>query len=138
MLFTLSPGEHIDYTLFGCFPAAIERDILIACAPRSIRTSHSSYSSQTEPGLESQQVSGSVVAENLHRKYPRQTFVPARKSSIAGTSGAKNIPDDAVHIEEWHLDIDTKQLRWESYVKAGYYVGGFFCLSLLLPAQRNI
>ncbi|OBZ66310.1 Galactokinase [Grifola frondosa] len=26
-------GEHIDYVLFGVFPAAIERDILIACAP---------------------------------------------------------------------------------------------------------
>jgi hypothetical protein len=24
---------------------------------------------------------------------------------------------------EWHLDIDKKELRWESYVKAGYYVG---------------
>jgi len=125
MLFILFPGEHIDYSLFGCFPAAIERDILIACAPRSVRTSHSPYS-QTEPDVESQQVSGSVVAENLHGKYSRQTFVPARKLGIAGTSGAKDISEDAVHVEEWHLEIDTKQLRWESYVKAGYYVGVIF------------
>jgi hypothetical protein len=24
---------------------------------------------------------------------------------------------------EWLLDIDKNELRWESYVKAGYYVG---------------
>jgi galactokinase len=138
MLFTLSPGEHIDYTLFGCFPAAIERDILIACAPRSVRTSPSSYSSQTEPCPELQRVSGSVVAENLHGKYSRQTFVPARKLSVAGTSGAKDIPEDDVHVEEWHLDIDTKQLRWESYVKAGYYVGGFFPVPVITCSTQHM
>jgi hypothetical protein len=30
--------------------------------------------------------------------------------------------DSQVHAEQWHLGIDTSQLRWESYVKAGYYV----------------
>jgi galactokinase len=30
--------------------------------------------------------------------------------------------DEDVHVEQWHLGIDKKQLRWESYVKAGYYV----------------
>jgi galactokinase len=129
MLFTLSAGEHIDYTLFGCFPAAVERDILIACAPRPV-TSPNPYSTQTDPVSESHQGPGSVVAENLHGKYPRQAFKPARKLSVTGTSGTKDIPEDAVHVEEWHLDIDTKQLRWESYVKAGYYVGGFLFLML--------
>jgi hypothetical protein len=45
--------------LFGVLPAAIERDILIACAPRADAVSP-----------------GSVVAENLHPKYTRQSFVP--------------------------------------------------------------
>lgn len=47
--------------------------------------------------------------------------MPARKLSATGTSGGKDVPENAVHAEQWHLDIDTKQLRWESYVKAGYY-----------------
>ncbi|EIW84610.1 galactokinase gal [Coniophora puteana RWD-64-598 SS2] len=81
---TRVPGEHIDYQLFGCFPAAIEHDILIACAPRSpTGNSH-----------------GDVVAENLYPKYTRQGFAPVR---------------------QWHLDINRSELRWESYVKAGYY-----------------
>lgn len=28
----------------------------------------------------------------------------------------------AVHAESWYLDINKKELRWESYVKAGYFV----------------
>jgi galactokinase len=27
-----------------------------------------------------------------------------------------------VRVAPWHLDIDKSELRWESYVKAGYYV----------------
>jgi galactokinase len=61
------------------------------------------------------------VADNLHPKYTRQTFVPARKLSVSGSSAGKDIPEDAVHVEQWHLGIDPTQLRWESYVKAGYY-----------------
>ncbi|KAF8518233.1 galactokinase gal [Gautieria morchelliformis] len=79
-------GEHIDYALFGVFPAAIERDILVACAPR--------------PG----DFTGHIVAENLDAKYDPQAFTPAK-----GPAGS------------WHLEIDKTQLRWESYVKAGYY-----------------
>jgi galactokinase len=122
----LYAGEHIDYTLFGCFPAAIERDILIACAPRSGPTplppSAINYS-EAKPKAEPHHDSGVVVAENLHSKYTRQVFIPAKKLGVADTSGGKDVLEDAVHVEQWHLDIDTNQLRWESYVKAGYYVG---------------
>ncbi|KIJ51519.1 hypothetical protein M422DRAFT_58977 [Sphaerobolus stellatus SS14] len=79
-------GEHIDYALFGVFPAAIERDILIACAPRE------------------GDFTGHVVAENLDAKYDIQSFTPTK--------------DDSGKL---HLEIDKNQLRWESYVKAGYY-----------------
>jgi hypothetical protein len=41
-------------------------------------------------------------------------FAPALKAKPV------NI-DDEVHVEGWHLDI-PQQLRWENYVKAGYYV----------------
>jgi hypothetical protein len=58
--------------------------------------------------------------------------VPARRLSVTGTSGGNDVPEDIVHVEEWHLDIDTKQLRWESYVKAGYYVGTFSLVGVII------
>ncbi|KAE9398900.1 galactokinase gal [Gymnopus androsaceus JB14] len=93
-------GEHIDYCLFGVLPAAVERDILIAIGPR--------------PNHRAEDAPGSVIAENMQTKYMRQVFAPAprRRASVS---------EEEVHLEEWHLDINTKELRWESYVKAGYY-----------------
>ncbi|KAJ4467943.1 galactokinase gal [Lentinula edodes] len=95
-------GEHIDYCLFGVLPAAIERDILIAIGRR--------------PNLnaEAEDAPGSVVAENVQTKYTRQVFAPAPRRR-------ESVSEEEVRLEEWHLDINTKQLRWESYVKAGYY-----------------
>lgn len=86
-------GEHIDYALFGVFPAAIERDILIALAPRPLND---------KPG---------VVVANAGSKYTEQTFTPSRVIASAG-------PQDQ---DAWLIDINTKELRWDSYVKAGYY-----------------
>ncbi|KAJ3724559.1 galactokinase gal [Lentinula raphanica] len=85
-------GEHIDYS--------IERDILIAIGRR--------------PNALAEDAPGSVVAENMQKKYTRQVFAPAprRRASVS---------EDEVRLEEWQLDINTKELRWESYVKAGYY-----------------
>ncbi|KDQ19211.1 hypothetical protein BOTBODRAFT_27792 [Botryobasidium botryosum FD-172 SS1] len=82
-------GEHIDYALFSVFPAAIERDILIACAARPSDNAHS----------------GSISIQSLDgERYAPQSFQATRQ----GDQG-------------WQLDIDKTQLRWESYVKAGYH-----------------
>ncbi|KAI0661824.1 galactokinase gal [Cubamyces menziesii] len=106
-------GEHIDYVLFGCFPAAIERDILIACGP-------------SQPGSEATAQDGAtrggVKAENLNPKYQPQSFVPMLKSASAPSAAEEADAASTVHAEaSWHLDIDKRELRWESYVKAGYY-----------------
>jgi len=87
-------GEHIDYALFGVFPAAVERDILIALAPRP---------KNDRPG---------VFVANIEPKYTEQTFTPSRVISSV----------DAPDQDAWLMDINTKELRWDSYVKAGYYV----------------
>lgn len=86
----------VDYALFGVFPAAVERDILIACAPRPKSTS------------------SEVTVQNLDgSKYTPQSFTASRH---------ENAVTEDLESDAWHLGIDKSQLRWESYVKAGYYV----------------
>jgi galactokinase len=114
-------GEHIDYSLFGVLPTAVERDILIACAPRS-------SSDHAHPH-------GHVQAQNLGSKYSDKHFAPTKKRSGSVTV----LDDDAqeeeeVHVEDWHLEIDKTELNWESYVKAGYYV----CVSNALAHEHNL
>lgn len=110
-------GEHIDYALFGVFPAAVEQDILMACAPRPIQ--------ETSNPSDPHHLPGSVKAHNLHPKYTPQSFAPMLRpiSQKKKEEEAKEEEEavEAVHVHAWHMDIDTTQLRWESYVKAGYY-----------------
>ncbi|TRM64531.1 GHMP kinase [Schizophyllum amplum] len=105
-------GEHIDYALFGVQPMAVEADILIACAPSK------ATSEPTQPGH--------VVAQNLAKKYGPQVFTPL-------SSPSKEAAEDPVRV--WQLDIDKKELRWESYVKAGYYgvLNEYFASSSTTP-----
>ncbi|TFY56944.1 hypothetical protein EVJ58_g7322 [Rhodofomes roseus] len=96
-------GDHIDYVLFGCLPAAVEQDILFACGPSS------------------QASAGSVAAHNLNPKFAPQNFTPMLKSAPIPSATEQKEAEKAVNAESWDLDINTKELRWESYVKAGYY-----------------
>ncbi|KAF8606393.1 Galactokinase, partial [Ceratobasidium sp. AG-I] len=106
-------GEHIDYALFGVFPAAVERDILIACGPREDAT--------TNP---------TIHAQNLDGRYNDEAFKPERRAvKPKGGPGRRAMGQTVEAMEEhhraqpteWYLGIDTSSLRWESYVKAGYY-----------------
>ena len=102
-------GEQIDYALFGVFPAAVERDILIALAPRSLGD---------KPG---------VIVANTESKYTEQTFTPSR--IVAGGNARDQDP--------WLIDISTEELRWDSYVKAGYYVRSRYLLFEVVCSHRS-
>lgn len=106
-------GEHIDYALFGVFPAAVERDILIACGPREDATTNST-----------------IHAQNIDGRYKDEAFNPERRpAKPQGGPGRRAMGQTVEAMEEtrraqpteWYLGIDTSSLRWESYVKAGYY-----------------
>ena len=50
-----------------------------------------------------------------------------RRQSIVKQEEDEKTSERDVHVESiWHMDIDTRELRWESYVKAGYYVRHVF------------
>ncbi|KAI0725570.1 Galactokinase [Fomitopsis betulina] len=98
-------GDHIDYVLFGCLPAAVEQDILVACGPSSATSSSP----------------GSVAAQNSDPKYLPQNFTPMLKNTSSPSEAEQKAEADAVRAESWYLDINKRELRWESYVKAGYY-----------------
>lgn len=52
------------------------------------------------------------------------------------TEAEQRLASEAVHAQSWHLDIDKNELRWESYVKAGYYVGPSFINYSPLPSYK--
>ncbi|KAI0760990.1 galactokinase gal [Trametes elegans] len=125
-------GEHIDYVLFGCFPAAIERDILIACGPSG------SVSGTSTPSAHGP---GGVKAENLDPKYKPQRFVPMVKPAHPPSAADEAEAASNVHAETtWQLEIDKRELRWESYVKAGYYgvLNRFFASPAEHPAPVDL
>lgn len=65
---------------------------------------------------------GGVQAHNLDDRYSPQSFAPMLRANIGPTDAEQREAGEAIHVDSWHLDIDTSKLRWESYVKAGYYV----------------
>ncbi|KAG9084320.1 galactokinase [Ceratobasidium sp. UAMH 11750] len=120
-------GEHIDYALFGVFPAAVERDILIACGPREDSTTNST-----------------IHAQNLDGRYKDEAFKAERRPVRLGGGHGRHAMGQTVEAAleerraqpiEWHLGIDTSSLRWESYVKAGYY--GVLNKFFTTPADGN-
>ena len=74
-------------------------------------------------------------AQNLDDRFPPRTFSPVRSPSAG--SGVLEHEARVGDVGEWHLDIDRKEHRWESYVKAGYYVGVPTTYPKILDSQRD-
>ncbi|KAG6856269.1 hypothetical protein H0H87_005954 [Tephrocybe sp. NHM501043] len=62
------------------------------------------------------------LAEQFEMRFGRKpTYIARAPGRVKRPSISQEIGEDKVHAECWDLDINTKELRWESYVKAGYY-----------------
>ena len=62
-----------------------------------------------------------MTVQNLDQRYSPQSFSPTHNA--LGGSGLSENEANIRDVGEWHLGIDNTVLHWESYVKAGYYVG---------------
>ena len=65
---------------------------------------------------------GRIVLENLCTQYTKQEFSPVIRVYDGMASSEENSEMRQETVGDWHLDIDKRHLRWDSYVKAAYHV----------------
>ena len=58
-------------------------------------------------------------AQNLNDRYAPQAFAPMLREGVKRVTLESG--QEHVDVKKWDLDMDPWELRWESYVKAGYY-----------------